>query len=99
MFLDHRRVRHIRGRLAGAKDEAGVLQREKALGDGHVAHDRQRQGHCEHAQRHALVGEGTVQAPLVPVDQAFAETALVPARWAVHEQRTQGRRQGQRHHH
>ncbi|MNH08312.1 hypothetical protein D3C79_677250 [compost metagenome] len=95
VFFDHRGVRHIRRRFAGAEDETGVLQREEALGDGHIAEHRQGQRQAEHAEGQALVGEGVVQALFVPSQQPRTEAAVLFLGRTAHEQGAERRCQGQ----
>ncbi|MCY1312572.1 hypothetical protein D9M70_630040 [compost metagenome] len=101
VFLDHVRVGDIGCRFAGAEHEAGVLDREEALGNQYIADHGQGQGHAENAQHQSLVRQGLDQPAFVPGQQAFAEAdvVLLAMLGAAHEQRAERRRQGQRNHH
>ena len=65
MFLGHVRERDIRSGFAGAQHKTGVLHREEALGDQHIAGNGHRQRHAEHAQHQPLVGQCAFQAGVI----------------------------------
>ncbi|MCY1406668.1 hypothetical protein D9M71_219410 [compost metagenome] len=101
VFFHHVAVRNVSSGFGGAEDEAGVLDREEAFRNEDVTGDGQTQRQSEHADHRFLMGEGAAQAFFVPGQQTLTKARFVVGMMhrRAHEQRGQGWRQGQRHHH
>ena len=96
--------RDVLAGFGNAKDQAGVLGREKALGDRHEENAGDRDRRQKHQQRYELVSQHDVEAAAIAVQQRIEapfDEAIEPAMLAVmladQKTRAQHRRQRQRH--